>query len=42
MKSGVERVSAYKVISIIVLIVLAVLFLFPLYWIVTGRAQDER
>lgn len=36
MKSGVERVTAYKVISWIVLIVLAVLFTFPLYWIITG------
>ena len=41
MKSGVERVSAYKVISIIVLIVLAVLFLFPLYWIVTGALKTS-
>ncbi|MCI8423395.1 MAG: carbohydrate ABC transporter permease [Lawsonibacter sp.] len=33
-ESGGNR--AYKVISLVVLIVLAVLFLFPLYWIVTG------
>lgn len=36
MKSGVERKSAYKVISLIVLFILAFLFAFPLYWIVTG------
>ena len=33
---GVERTTAYKVISVILLVILAVLFLFPLYWIVTG------
>ena len=36
MKSGVQHKSAYKVISAIVLVILAILFLFPLYWIVTG------
>ncbi len=36
MKTSVERVTAYKVISWILLIVLAFLFFFPLYWIVTG------
>jgi multiple sugar transport system permease protein len=36
MKSGVERRSVYKIVSLIVLIVLAILFAFPLYWILTG------
>lgn len=36
MKTGVEHKSAYKIISVIVLVILAILFLFPLYWIVTG------
>ena len=36
MKSGVKRTTPYKVISIIILVILAILFLFPLYWIVTG------
>lgn len=36
MKSGVESKSAYKIISIIILVLLALLFVFPLYWIVTG------
>ncbi len=36
MKSGVERISAYKIASWIILIILAILFSFPLYWIVTG------
>jgi multiple sugar transport system permease protein len=36
MKSGVEHKGVYKVISLIILIILAILFVFPLYWIVTG------
>ena len=36
MKSGVERTTPYKIVSLIVLVVLAILFMFPLYWIVTG------
>ncbi len=36
MKSGVKRTTPYKVISLIILVILAILFLFPLYWIVTG------
>ncbi len=33
-KTGNSKV--YKIISLVVLVILAVLFLFPLYWIVTG------
>lgn len=43
MKSNTARSRAYKIFSIIVLIILAILFLFPLYWIITGAfkpAQD--
>ena len=36
MKDTTNRSKAYKVFSMILLIVLALLFLFPLYWIVTG------
>lgn len=36
MKSGVERTSVYKIISLVLLIILAILFTFPLYWIITG------
>ena len=36
MNSGVKRIGAYKVISLIILVILAILFAFPLYWIVTG------
>ncbi len=41
MKSGVERVTVYKVISVILLVILAFLFLFPLYWIVTGAFKTS-
>ena len=43
MKMENPRSRAYKIFSIIVLVILAFLFLFPLYWIVTGafkNAQD--
>lgn len=34
--SGVQRMTPYKVFCLVVLIILAVLFTFPLYWIITG------
>ena len=40
MEHGVERTTPYKVIGIIVLCLLAVLFTFPLYWIITGALKD--
>jgi len=43
MKINSGRTKAYKIISIVILVILAFLFLFPLYWIVTGAfkpAQD--
>ncbi len=36
MKITSGRTKAYRILSVVILIVLAVLFLFPLYWIVTG------
>ncbi len=36
MKIGSNRSMAYKVICLILLVILALLFLFPLYWIITG------
>ena len=42
-KIGSARSKAYRVVCLIILIVLAILFLFPLYWIITGSfktAQD--
>ena len=43
MKLNHKRTSAYKVITSIILVIVALLFLFPLYWILTGAfkpAQD--
>ena len=39
MRSG--RKKSYVVFSVVLLIVLAILFLFPLYWIVTGSIKDK-
>lgn len=36
MKINSKSAQAYNIFSLVVLIILAVLFLFPLYWIVTG------
>jgi multiple sugar transport system permease protein len=36
MKSGKKTNRPYNVISLIILVILAILFAFPLYWIVTG------
>ena len=36
MKSGVERRTPYKVVSLIIIAIVAFLFAFPLYWIITG------
>lgn len=42
MNHSVEKTSVYKVIGIIVLVILALLMLFPLYWIITGSFKDAR
>lgn len=36
MNSGVKHKSVYKIVSVIIIAILAFLFAFPLYWIVTG------
>lgn len=36
MDSGVKKISLYKIISVVILVILAILFAFPLYWIITG------
>lgn len=41
MNHSVERNSAYKIASIILMVLLAFLFLFPLYWIVTGAFKSS-
>ena len=39
MKLGEKRATPYRVISVIILVILALLFLFPLYWIITGSLK---
>ena len=41
MNSGVRKTTAYQVISLIILIILAILFAFPLYWIITGAFKTN-
>ena len=41
MKNENGRKTAYKVFSVIILVILAFLFLFPLYWIVTGAFKPS-
>ncbi len=36
-----KNISVYKVISIIILIALALFFMFPLYWIITGAFKTK-
>jgi len=40
MQSGVKRRSGYDILVLAIMIVLAVLFIFPVYWIVTGSFKD--
>lgn len=42
MDHSVHKVTLYRVIAIILLVVMAVLFTFPLYWIITGSFKDAR
>lgn len=39
MKLGSKRATPYRIASIVILVILALLFLFPLYWIVTGSMK---
>ena len=40
-ESSIKKVTPYKVFSVIILILLAILFVFPLYWIVTGAFKTN-
>ncbi len=40
MNTSVKRTTPYNVISWIILIILAILFIFPIYWIITGSFKD--
>ena len=42
MVHSVQKTTPYRVISVLLLIVLAVLMIFPLYWIITGSFKDAR
>lgn len=42
MDHSVQKTTPYRVISVILLVVLAVLMIFPLYWIITGSFKDAR
>lgn len=40
MKSGVKRTTGYDIIVLVIMVILAILFIFPVYWIVTGSFKD--
>lgn len=40
MNKGVNKITPYKILVIVVITILAILFIFPLYWIVTGSLKD--
>ena len=42
MDHSVQKTAPYRVISVLLLVVLAVLMIFPLYWIITGSFKDAR
>ena len=42
MDHSVQKTTPYRVISVLLLVVLAVLMIFPLYWIITRSFKDAR
>ena len=42
MESDRARAQVYKVLSVIAVIIIAILFTFPLYWIITGAFKTGR
>lgn len=42
MDHSVQKTTPYRVFSVLLLVVLAVLMIFPLYWIITGSFKDAR
>ena len=42
MRLGTTKISPYKIVSVIILIILAIGFLFPLYWIATGAFKTAK
>ena len=41
MENKKKTISPYYIVSLILLAVLAVFFLFPLYWIITGSVKEK-
>lgn len=39
---SVQSMTAYRILAVVLLVALAVLFSFPLYWIITGSFKDAR
>ena len=37
-----KKKSAYEIVSIIILAILALLFIFPIYWIITGSLKTAQ
>ena len=42
MDHSVHKITVYRIVSIALLIVLALLMLFPLYWIITGSVKGAK
>lgn len=42
MKIGSNRSKAYRVVCLILMVILAILFTFPLYWIITGAFKTAK
>ncbi len=40
MQTSVQRLTPYRVASVALLVLLSLLFLFPMYWILTGSVKD--
>ena len=40
MNSGVKRKTGYDILVMVIMVILAILFIFPVYWIVTGSFKD--
>lgn len=40
--SGIKKITPYKVFCLVVLVILAILFTFPLYWIITGAFKTAK
>ena len=39
---SVHAITPYRVLSVVLLIILTILFIFPLYWIITGSFKTQQ